>query len=318
MLVNQRITFVSLLGTMGAYIAGICNQAIAKGFTCSGSSNGTTGAMDGVNRCTTAAGFATRATIAGAAQSWIVIRAANGAQTLFAYQGASDDIARVSCSPGGLFVASVTPTNQPTATDELVGGSAVSLINGTASLDRVFTVWVDSTANMWRAAIFRQGIVAGPLIGTELFDSSPLVGVTCSPSVWHFFHVGGSLGGMANRNATYNASSTGGLCRTSGSVQTQLGGGVHVGNASLTNDSGVLLTANGSVYAHRPITLWSTTAGCVGYVGNRIDWYDSSDPSACGGLTAGNTWVLLNNSSTTATGGTLWPWDGTTGSCVTS
>lgn len=319
MLVNQRITFSSLLTTLGTYVVGITNQLIAKGYTCSGSCNGTTGAMDGVNRCTTAGNFATRATIAGASQSWIVVKAANNVQTLITYQGASDDIARVSCSPGGLFVAAGTPAQQPTATDELVI-STVTLIGATASADRVFSVWVDSTANMWRAAIFRQNVMIGGVIGVELFDSSALVGVTCSPSVYGFFHVDAQSGTMTNRQGGYatGAGARGGLCRTSGNVQTQLGGGVHVGNASFTNDSGILLTANGSVYATRPCALWSISTGCFGHVGDRIDWYDSSDVSACGALTAGLSWVLINNSNAAATGGYLWPWDGSTATCVTA
>lgn len=322
MLVNQRITFVSLLTMLGTFVVGITNQAIAKGFTCAGSCNGVTGAMDGVNRCTTAAGFATRATIAGAAQSWIVITAANGVQTLFTYQGASDDIARISCSPGGLFVAAGTPANQPTATDELVGTSGVTLINATASADRVFDVWIDSAANCWRAAIFRQAVLVGQLIGVEIIDSSQLIGVTCSPSVWIFNHAASVTSPMLNRSNAYVApsggSGSGGIAKTSGNAQTQLGAAVIVANSSFTNDSGVLLTANGSVYACRAIGLWSVSTGCIGDIGAKIDWYDSSDISACGALTTGNSWVLLNASSVAGTGGFLWPWDNTTTSCVTS
>lgn len=318
MLVNQRITFSSLLTTLGTYVVGITNQLIAKGFTCSGSCNGTTGAMDGVNRCTTAGNFATRATIAGASQSWIVVKAANNVQTLITYQGASDDIARVSFSPGGLFVAAGTPANQPTATDELVVSTAVSLIGATASNDRVFDVWVDSAANMWRAVIFRQSTPAGPMLTVELFDASALVGVTCSPAVMGSINIPANIGTMTSRQSIYQGNASGAQCKTSGNAATQMGGGVHVGNGSFTNDSGVLLTANGSVYATRPCSFWSISAGCVGHVGDRIDWYDSSDVSACGALTAGLSWVLINNSNVAATGGFLWPWDGSTATCVTA
>jgi hypothetical protein len=318
MLVNQRITFSSLLTTLGTYVVGITNQAIAKGFTCAGSCNGVTGAMDGVNRCTTAGNFATRATIAGAAQSWIVITAVNGVQTLHTYQGASDDIARVSFSPGGLFVAAGTPANQPTATDEIVVSTGVSLIGATASNDRVFDVWIDSTANCWRAAIFRQSVPAGPMLTVELFDTSTLVGVTCSPAVMGSINIPANIGTMTSRQSTYQGNASGAQCKTSGNATTQMGGGVHVANGSFTNDSGVLLTANGSVYACRPCSLWSNSAGCVGQVGNRVDWYDSSDVSACGALTTGNSWVLINNSNAAATGGFLWPWDNSTTTCVTA
>jgi hypothetical protein len=316
LLPNQRITFVSLLTTLGTYITGIANQLISRGYTCVGSSNGVTAAMDGVNRCTTPSGFAVRAANTTTAQSWIVI--SDGVtQTLFTFTGASDDIARISFSPGSLFVVAGTATFAPTATDEQVFISTVSLIGATASSDRVFTVWVDSTHRLWRAAIFRASIVAAPLIGTELFDASPLIGVSALPAVWGFAQAA-SLLAATNSAGAYSANAVGGLCKTSGNASTQLGGTILAINGALNDPA--ILTANGSLFAVRSLGLASVSGGCVGIVGNRFDWYASSDSQVCGalgGAATGKDWVQLNNSSSGAAG-VLWPWDGVTASCVTA
>lgn len=316
---NQRVgaPFVSLIATMGGVITGHTNQMIAKGFTCAGSSNGVTGAMNTVNLCTAPAGFAVRGATAGTSQSWIVLNHANGSQTCFAYQGASDDIARVSFSPGGLFIAAGTPTQQPTATDELVASSAISVIDATASLDRVFTTWVDSTHNHWRLAVFRQGALVGRLLGAEPFDSTPLVGVSCTNNMWVFSQQFNFTQSVANIAGAYSLNSVGGLCKTTGNPQTLLGGYISLAHASTAAMDNILLTANGSLFAYLSIGLFSLSSGCIGLIGFRFDWYRNSDNQICGALTPGLNWVVLNNSVTGAPG-ILWPWDGTTTSCVTS
>lgn len=320
MLVNQRITGGTLLLMMGTWVAGHCNQMIAAGYTCVGSSNGVVAALDTVNRCTTAAGFAVRAANTTTAQSWIVLSDGT-TQTLVTYTGATDDVARVSCSPGSLFTIAGTATFAPTATDELVMTTGLTLIGTTVGVDRLYNVWVDSTHKHWRSCIVSAGVLVGRLLGVEPFDTSPLSGPTCVPAVWGFSHTGSNTGSLSNLLSAYGVGTSGGLCRTSGNAQTQLGGSCLLLNGSFTNDEGVLLTANGSQFALRSMGCASTSTGCVGLVGIRIDWWASSDKQACGALggPTGKEWVLLNGTASAgAQVGVLWPWPNTVASMITS
>ncbi len=315
MLVNQQIPFVSLLTTTGTYVTGITNHAIAQGYTCAGSSNGTTAAMDGVNRCTTAAGFAVRAANTTTAQSWIVITAANGAQTLFTFTGASDDIARISGSPGGLFVVAGTATFAPTATDEVVGITTVSLIGATASSNRVFNVQIDSAHNGWRAFIFRLGIVAAPIIFGELFDPAFIVGpgATCAVPVWWGCN---SAGNLLNFGAagSYSAINVGGSTRmvVNGTPMTvNMGGTVKLLALSSLGENNIPQELNANGFVCRSIGLSSATASAHGDVGRRYDWLSTNELKPSGELDATKTWINLNNASTAgAASGTLWTWDG--------
>lgn len=325
LLPNVRISFTSLLNTMGNYISGIGNQLITKGYTCAGSSNGTTAAMDGTNRCTVASGFAVRAANTTTAQSWLVVTDASGAQTLFAYVGASDDIARISFSPSGVFTVAGTATFTPTATDEQVFLTGVTLIGSTASADRVYTVWVDSTSKMWRSVIFRSSIPVGPLMGVELYDSSALSSPASAPVPSIGFAWGPvNLNSVNQIAAAYTANTTGALARiTISSVATsvQLGQSIEqIGNSGLNNFEGQALNLNGGVPAICGIGLWSTgTLNSVfGKAGNRIDIYRSSDSQACGTLSPSKDWVFINANSSATAGGLLLPWDSSTTSCVTS
>lgn len=314
MLLNQTIAFVSLLATMGSYIVGIANQAIAKGYTVAGSSNGVAAAMDGVNRCTLAAGFAVRATIAGAAQSWLVITAANGAQTLFAYQGASDDIARISCSPGGLFIVAGTATFQPTATDEVVGTSGATLIGATASANRVFNVIIDSAHNGWRAWIYRLNVVVGSLIWCELFDAAFISGTaSIAVPVWCGAMTAVNAASLSSAGGVYAANSAGGSCRgiVSGTPTTINLGGTFKIISNGINENGILQELNGNSFVNRAIGVGSNTATAHGDVGNRFDWHFGQDLRSAGDLDASKFWTMLNNQSTAGvSGGVLWPWDG--------
>lgn len=322
MLLNQRISFSSLLITMGSYISGVGNFLVSKGYAVSGSSDGTVAAMDGVNRCTAAAGYATRGTTSTAAQSWLCLRAANGAQTLFCYQGTSDFHGRVSFSPGGLFVVAGTPAFQPTATDEqVVITTSTDLINSNASNDRIFNVWVDSSANGWRACVFRLNVVVGTLMGVELFDTSFLQSPVSAPvPAWGFAYNPANISSMFNSGtgqgagSVYGANQCGGLTRLlfSGTpITAQLGATWKCfGGQSGIELDGVSLIGNGNQIAIRTLGLFSSTSN-VGDVGNRFDWHFCHDRQACGNFDSTKTWIMLNQATTAGTtGGCIWPWDG--------
>lgn len=322
MLLNQRIPFVSLIDTMGSYVSGAGNFMISQGYTCSGSSNGTVGAMDGTNRCTAAAGYAVRGANATTAQSWLCLRAANGAQTLFCYQGGQDHTGRVSFSPGGLFVAAGTPTFQPTATDEVVFMVAgTDMVNGTATNDRIYNTWVDSTHNGWRACVFRLNVMVGTAMGVELFDTSFLQTPVSAPvPVWGFAYNAANMASMFNAGTGqgagtgYGANQCGGLARLlfSGTpITAQLGATWKSFGGNTGNElDAISLIGNGNQVAIRTLGLFSLTSN-VGDVGNRFDWHFCHDRQACGNFDSAKNWILLNQSTTSGLfGGCIWPWDG--------
>jgi hypothetical protein len=169
---NLRRAYVSLNDLAGWFIYSNTTALAAK-WTRKWESNGVTGPSgvgDTTQRLTNVAACSVRGAAAANAQSWGVYTAVDGCQILIAYQGASDDILRISYSKGGLFTLAGTTTNQPTATDEVVIMAATSVVNATASLDRVMSIWcLDGD---WRCAIFRSGSIINT-VGISLV--SPLV-----------------------------------------------------------------------------------------------------------------------------------------------
>lgn len=320
-LFNQTIVFVSLLTMLGGVVVGNTNQMIAAGMTCVGSSNGVTAAMDAVNRCTTAAGFAVRATIAGAAQSWIII--SDGvSQIKFTFKGASDDICTIAFSPGSLYVVAGTATFEPTATDERLIMTGTSVIGSTASGNRVFHCWIDSTHRHWRCAIMSAGVLVGALLYWELYDPIAVAPVVITVPVWGGATEKSVTQSLGNLAGSYQANQSGGLCRVTLSgtpTNAQLGGTAEVFNNNSANDDGVNAQAQGNVPILRPIGLaFSATANCIGKAGNRIDWYRSSDFQACGSLSPSRDWVMLNNTATNTVCGVWWPWNPANLTCTTS
>lgn len=319
MLLNQTIIFVSLNQTLSAYFDKIINQAIAKGYTCVGSSDGiVTAALDGVNRWSAIA--AVRSTTTTAAHSWVLLRAANGAETLFDYVGAGaaptgDDIARICCSPGNLYALAGTATFSPIASDELVGVSGTSLIGATASGNRVANVIVDSAHNGFRAWCFRAQILAANPIYCELFNPSNVASPTSiSVPVWVGSTTPANMASLSGCGGPYVANGAGGQCRAvvSGTPTTLQLGGAYRTLAGVTNESGAQV-ANGNAFINRPIGVSCAQAGQNGDIGERYDWNFQSELQACGQTDASKLWIMLNTAAAAgAAAGTLWPWDGVT------
>lgn len=311
-LLNQTITFTSLNQTLSAYISIIILQAIAKGYTCVGSSNGTTAALDGVNRWSATA--AVRGATTTTAQSWLIMQAANGAQTLFFYTGASDDICGIACSPSGAYALAGTATFKPTATDECIGIQSASIVGATASANRVADVWIDSAHNGWRACIFRSNVLVGPMIWCELFDPLYVISpATISVPVWCGCLAPGSL--LANNIfGAYSANAAGGQTRitVSGTPTTvNLGASGKVLGNNFSAENGVAQELNGNNFLYRPVGLSSATTNARGDVGNRYDFYYDQELLAAGQLDAGKNWVYIGNNAVSGAGiGILWPWDG--------
>jgi hypothetical protein len=308
---NNRIPFVSLNGTMASYFFGMKAFLKAHGYTVKGSCNGTTGAMDAVDRWVSAADVTTRGNGAANAQSWIVLTDANGVDLLLTYQGATDDVARISFSQGALFVVAGTPNQQPTATDEAVMSSGATLINATASQDRVWFGWVDSTSKLCRFAIARNGAFVGTLWGLELTSTSALAGanVVWSPRVWGFaWLTNASLLPTSNAvagAARVTASSVGTTCQMTPGCERYAANTFPWANKKLP-----LQGATG--YPAIPIMIGSLTANARGKFALLFDhWAGRMSGGADGDLYG--TMSFIGVAGYAAAGGSgCWPWDGVT------
>lgn len=311
-LLNQQITFTSLNQVLSAYVSIIMTQAVARGMTRVGSSNGTTGAFDGVNRWSSTA--ATRGATTTTAQSWDLVQHANGSQTLIYYTGTTDDIAGIASSPGGLYTLAGTPTFKPTASDECLGSTGVSLV-GVGSGNRVANVWIDSAHNGIRAAIFRANVLVGPLIWSELFDPAFVLGPGASVPVptWCGCLTPSSFT-MALIFGQYAVNSAGGQTRmivSGGPVTVSMGASGKALGGTYSAENGLAQELNGSNFFIRAVGLSSVTTGARGDVGNRFDFYTQQELKACGELDASRNWLYINNNSSVGgTIGVLWPWDG--------
>lgn len=167
---NVRNAYVSLLDMLSWFAFENFEHMRANGWAIKWTCDGVTGpanAGDATNRILARANFQTQAAVAAAAQSWFVLQGTD-VQILFTYQGATADICRISYSPGKNFAIAGTATHQPTAADEVVIMAATSVVNNTASLDRVMSIW--STATMWSCALFRNNAFVN-IIGVEKITS---------------------------------------------------------------------------------------------------------------------------------------------------
>lgn len=182
---NLRRPFTTLIDQMGWFFYENKTKLLASGWTVKFTSNGVTGPANGADttdRWTSISTIATRATAAAAPQSWAVLQNADGLQILFTYQGATDDVGRISYSPGGLFTLAGTTTHQPTATDEVATCNATSLVNATTSQDRVMSIWTTTDTKHWSVAISRANTLLH-VIGVEAVTSYCGVNVFVVPYI---------------------------------------------------------------------------------------------------------------------------------------
>jgi hypothetical protein len=183
---NLRRSFTTLIDQVGWLFYENKTKLLAAGWTVKFSSTGLVGPTNGADttdRWVSITDIATRATVAAAPQSWIVLQNTDGLQILFTYQGASDDIARITYSPGGLFTLAGTTTHQPTATDETFVINATSLVNATTSQDRVMSIWTTTDTRHWSFVLGRADVLLHA-IGVERVISY------CGPNVFDVPYVG--------------------------------------------------------------------------------------------------------------------------------
>jgi hypothetical protein len=297
---NNRITFTSLNDTMSRYLFGIKTFLVANGYTVIGSSNGTTAGVDAVDRWTTFNNATTRGATAAAAQSWIVLRDGNGADMLLAYQGSVDNAARISFSPGQLFVAAGTPTFQPTAADEQVVSNGLDLIGATASVDRIWNGWVSSDAKFCRFAVARAGVWTGRPWGIENYTPTLVAPAATANPVWGF--------SLTPAAFTYGAVAAGVTRVTVSAVPFNcsafFGTEIFANDPSYLSGEKSVLQGQSLIF---PLAIGSATAGARGKLGNLIDQWigrtDAEDGTYYGAL------ELISMTGYRGSGG-VWPWNG--------
>ncbi len=323
---NNAITGASLNAMMGNYLFAVSQFYLAHGYTCKGSCDGVTGAMDGVNRWASAANCITRGATTANANSWMVLVDANGCNILMSYVGATDDIAIIAYSRAGLYVAAGTPANTPTATDELVLASATTVINNTAAAtQRNLFMWVDSASQMMRVLLTLQTTdnPCGITWGVEVFDAT-LQDKTISPSVWGFAYSGS--GGFFGVGSGTSAGFMGAYSQVAGNYQ---GGRIRVNGSAVNINGGIIYSAGAGAFSlpwcnltpelqggvgypiWGPLRLGSSTSGFTGMVAQLFDWwtcrYNNLTTS-----NAGDTYDNKNFMAVGIGGGLLWPGDGST------
>jgi hypothetical protein len=317
---GARITFVSLLDTMQNYLFGIKSFLTTGGLSVVWSASGGTGptnSSDHTDRWSNAAAVTPRATIAGASQAWVVLLDGNGGQLLLAFQGASDDIARISYSPGALYTLAGTTNQQPTATDELPISTATTLIGATASADRVWHGLVSSDAKAYRFTILRSSVVIGQTWSVENFTLATLPGsVTCSPAVMVtcFGTTQIGLETLTGFHGGYGANAAGALARA---VISSVGTTVQCSLATWgfnSNSAGNFITGQPELqgtngYLPWPSILLSVTTGGKGFLGTPIDFWTTAPSGFAVGDGFGSTyewwqvgvWLWPNPSNTAPT-----------------
>lgn len=316
---NNRIVYASLNQVMSEFLYGMKVFLVANGYTIKGSCDGVTGAMDAVDRWTSAASCTTRGATAAAAQSWIVLVDGQGVDILFAYQGAADNNCRLTFSDDALYVAAGTPSNQPTATDETnVFSNATDVINSTASGDRVWHGWVNSDATMFRIVPSRAG-TALSAFGIEKYIPLYAQGVAVGKAFGHYngsgqlvTNVGGggiiAIGGLS--------STRGGAVRYPPSGASVLVGAafsVSVGTVVSNAFSVQNPTAQGSnTHIMCDMYIASAVSPLRGIIGKRIDWWFaySNNNLTLGDFYGSSQFVVLGSTTAVTTGGVFWPWDG--------
>ncbi len=309
---GSRITFVSVLDTMQNFAFKLKDGLIGglgatTDYTLKWTSSGGVGptnSSDNTDRLPNAAAWTPRATVAAASQAWFVVTGAFGEQILVAFQGASDDICRISFSPGGLFVLAGTTTHQPTATDEQVVLSVTSVVNSTASGDRILHIWARDDAKGFRVAIFRSGAVTAPIFGVEEFTSGATAPAVITPPLMGFAWSSGNIA-TSNLHGTFSGNARGCVIRTTVSsvaFNAQCEFMTECNSVQSAIDRYTFQPElQGAGYAPYLFGIHSNTTGTRGRAGNPIDWWGVGPAGFAAGDGFGTSYQFVH------LGAFLWP-----------
>lgn len=324
---QNRIVYASLVQVMRETIYEVKQRLVADGWTVKGSSDGTTGGMDGVDRWVTATNAGTRANSSTLPISWIVLTDANSYNICFSYNSATDDVYRISVSFLNNYVAAATATHQPTSVTEqtlntFYTSTPGTIIGSTASSDRLVSIWTRPDAKGFRIAIARAGAWTS-LFGVDMHDPVAYAsGITVSLA--HGFYVNGGYTSWASSSGLC-ANNTAGSAATAQfrTVARRLDAGLSLdcahtlemtrdvaGTASnMSADEGMTFAPElqgGTEYMLKRKGLFSITAGGRGKVGNNLDWWCGRTAISDGDTYGNREFVVVDG-----TNGFVWPWDGT-------
>jgi len=324
---NNRISYTSVVQVMRDTIYLIKQRLVAQGYVVKGSCDGTTGAMDGVDRWASATNAGVRAVNTTTPCSWIVLTDGNGANILFAYVAAGvsptgDDIYRISVSHAGTYVAAATPSHTPTSTAEQLLNTFFTtngtIVLSTASVDRLVNIWTAPGALGFRVWILRAG-VSVCVFGVD--SHTPLAyapGVTVSAG--HGFYVLSSLA-SAGYFMSDSIAGSGSTTQARMVVRTNQGAGlascsrsaemvtIDSGSSSAISDGQTFAPElQGTEYKLKRLKIWSNLAAARGDVGIHKDWWIGRT-----GVAAGDTYGNREFVCVVPIAGLVWPWDGTAG-----
>lgn len=302
----NRETCATLLEAVGDVMLGIKNALkLGSGVTVKGSCNGTTGAMDGVDRWTVSTDVQTRFNGTAGAQSWIVLDLANmgGVELLLTYNATSQQGFSFYFSPGGNYVAAGTATHKPTATDEVTIQSTSSIMSTSATNDRLWTTWFASDGSALRFAIAEAGVFTCFLVLETVTNRFSTAG-NFSPAV-----VGFSIGTQVGHTGAFGVwGSPRPACRVNPGVAVNISGffgtegyGTGIAPSQQTN----VAENQGGGHNLYHVSMHSTTATARGPVCNFIDLY-------CGnvGATDGDTYPNDTTRLWMQISDFITPWDG--------
>lgn len=301
---NVRNAYVSLVDMTSWCLYENKVAMLAVGWTVKFSSDGVTGPASGADttdRWAARANAGVRATVAAAAQSWIVLQNVDGVQVLLDFQGASDDIARISFSPKGLYTLAGTTTHQPTASDEVVSTSAATIVNATTSADRVMSIWCAADTRQWSFVMYRANALVctvgveriNNFCGTFIFGDGasdvPYVGYRYTLLTRPVNHSNPSTVSPTSQLLFGVTTAVARVFTVGSSKVIRLGGG-SIGSCFEGNPGGVpsnIFITNVNVSelnAGAPMTplYWSSffTANATGFIGTPVDWWQMATTSA--------------------------------------
>jgi hypothetical protein len=294
--INQRIPFVSVIDAAASVMFKTKDEAKTYGgWTVQWSCDGVTGpanAADHTDRWASKANCQVRATIAGAAQSWIVLNDTNGGQLLIAFMGGNDDVFFLAYSAGALYTLAGTATFQPTAADAQTISTALTMVNNTASADRIFHVMVSTDGKVLRAYVYRSGVLIRAF-GVEAISPTIQSGMAFTPPVVVWNDSSSNYGVFSPQS--FGAGVAGGVngscsARVAGATIAIGGGGEAYSIAGATgNTFSVAAPELQAANILVPLCFSCVAAGSQGKLGNRFDcWFPWSN-----GISQGDTYGAL-------------------------
>lgn len=302
-----RIPYVSLIDATQNRLFIEKTLMLANGCSVVWSAAGGVGpasSSDHTDRITSAATWTPRATIAAASQAWVLILDGNGGQLLICFQGATDDIVRISYSPTAAFVLAGTTTNQPTAADELVLSAATTYVGATTSQDRIVHGLCTTDGKSYRFTCLRASALIGQSWHVETFTPNVIAPATVPLAVCVGAQTPAQLlgsTGASNFWQSYTASQMGVLVRAVISSVQRL---VQCSFATLSapGGAGVILTTTagttkaelqgGTGFLPWPVWLVSAFASGQGVAGQLIDFWAAQPTSYLVGQGLGDQWWI--------------------------